>query len=204
MNYNYTFKSIVIGDSGVGKSSLLLQFTDKRFSAVSDLTIGVEFGAKVLNISNKKIKLHVWDTAGQEKFRSITQSYYKDSAICLLVYDITNMSSFESIIRWLTEVRESSNNSVVILVGNKSDLESKRQITKEMGQDLATKYNMLFIETSAKNSQNVDLAFEFATAKTLKLIEMNMIDPSNNSGGIKLGTITNINDSQNNASCCGI
>ncbi|XP_044841116.1 ras-related protein Rab-2B isoform X3 [Mauremys mutica] len=120
MSYAYLFKYIIIGDTGVGKSCLLLQFTDKRFQPVHDLTIGVEFGARMINIDSKQIKLQIWDTAGQESFRSITRSYYRGAAGALLVYDITRRETFNHLTSWLEDARQhSSSNMVIMLIGNK-------------------------------------------------------------------------------------
>ena len=127
MSYAYLFKYIIIGDTGVGKSCLLLQFTDKRFQQVHDLTIGVEFGARMITIDNKQIKLQIWDTAGQESFRSITRSYYRGAAGALLVYDITRRETFNHLTSWLDDARQHSNsNMTIMLIGNKSDLEHRR------------------------------------------------------------------------------
>lgn len=118
--YDYLFKYIIIGDTGVGKSCLLLQFTDKRFRHDHDLTIGVEFGARTVEIEGKQIKLHIWDTAGQESFRSITRSYYRGAAGALLVYDITRRETFNHLTRWLEEVHQhSSPTMTIVLIGNK-------------------------------------------------------------------------------------
>ncbi|XP_057162428.1 ras-related protein Rab-2B isoform X2 [Ursus arctos] len=122
MTYAYLFKYIIIGDTGVGKSCLLLQFTDKRFQPVHDLTIGVEFGARMVNIDGKQIKLQIWDTAGQESFRSITRSYYRGAAGALLVYDITRRETFNHLTSWLEDARQhSSSNMVIMLIGNKRE-----------------------------------------------------------------------------------
>ena len=129
MSYAYLFKYIIIGDTGVGKSCLLLQFTDKRFQPVHDLTIGVEFGARMVQIDNRQIKLQIWDTAGQESFRSITRSYYRGAAGALLVYDITRRETFNHLTRWLEEARQNANQSMVImLIGNKVRQTSERQL----------------------------------------------------------------------------
>merc|ERR1712106_1181588 len=135
MSYAYLFKYIIIGDTGVGKSCLLLQFTDKRFQPVHDLTIGVEFGARMINIEGKQIKLQIWDTAGQEAFRSITRSYYRGAAGALLVYDITRRDTFNHLTTWLEDARQHSNsNMVIMLIGNKSDLEARRDVKREEGE----------------------------------------------------------------------
>mgnify|MGYP002152000877 CR=1 FL=1 len=134
----YTFKYIIIGDSGVGKSCMLLQFTDKRFEALHDLTIGVEFGARVIQLNHQEVKLQIWDTAGQESFRSITRSYYRGACGALLVFDVTQRESFDHVQGWLDDARANCNTPItVMLVGNKCDLESKRVVSKEEAQAFA-------------------------------------------------------------------
>jgi Ras-related protein Rab-2A len=157
MSYAYLFKYIIIGDTGVGKSCLLLQFTDKRFQPVHDLTIGVEFGARMISIDQKNIKLQIWDTAGQESFRSITRSYYRGAAGALLVYDITRRETFNHLTRWLEEARQNANsNMVIMLIGNKSDLDHRRAVSTEEGERFAKENNLVFLETSAKSAHNVE------------------------------------------------
>jgi len=155
--YAYLFKYIIIGDTGVGKSCLLLQFTDKRFQPVHDLTIGVEFGARMVNIDSKQIKLQIWDTAGQESFRSITRSYYRGAAGALLVYDITRRTTFNHLSRWLEEAKQNSNpNMVIMLIGNKSDLDHRREVSYQEGEQFAAQNGLIFLETSAKSAANVE------------------------------------------------
>uniref|UniRef100_A0A9J8BLV5 RAB2A, member RAS oncogene family n=1 Tax=Cyprinus carpio carpio TaxID=630221 RepID=A0A9J8BLV5_CYPCA len=152
-NLKYTEKQ----NKCVGKSCLLLQFTDKRFQPVHDLTIGVEFGARMITIDGKQIKLQIWDTAGQESFRSITRSYYRGAAGALLVYDITRRDTFNHLTTWLEDARQHSNsNMVIMLIGNKSDLESRREVKKEEGEAFAREHGLIFMETSAKTASNVE------------------------------------------------
>jgi len=188
MSYAYLFKYIIIGDTGVGKSCLLLQFTDKRFQPVHDLTIGVEFGARMITIDNRQVKLQIWDTAGQESFRSITRSYYRGAAGALLVYDITRRETFNHLTRWLEEARQNANQSMVImLIGNKSDLDHRRQVSKEEGEKFAKEHNLIFLETSAKTAANVEEAFIHTAQKIYENIQNGIYDVTNESHGIKVG-----------------
>nr|ONK79288.1 uncharacterized protein A4U43_C01F4850 [Asparagus officinalis] len=178
MSYAYLFKYIIIGDTGVGKSCLLLQFTDKRFQPVHDLTIGVEFGARMITIDNKAIKLQIWDTAGQESFRSITRSYYRGAAGALLVYDITRRETFNHLAGWLEDARQHANaNMTIMLIGNKSDLAHRRAI--EEGEQFAREHGLIFMEASAKTAQNVEEAFISTAAKIYKKIQDGVFDVSN-------------------------
>ena len=188
MSYAYLFKYIIIGDTGVGKSCLLLQFTDKRFQPVHDLTIGVEFGARMVTIDNRQIKLQIWDTAGQESFRSITRSYYRGAAGALLVYDITRRETFQHLTRWLEEARQNANQSMVImLVGNKGDLDHRRQVTREEGEKFAKEHGLIFLETSAKTAANVEEAFINTAQKIYETISKGDLDVNLESNGIRVG-----------------
>jgi len=156
----YLFKFIIVGDEGVGKTCLLLQFTDQRYRTHHEVTVGVEFGSRAINVQGKEIKLQCWDTAGQDRFRSIVRSYYRGSAAALLVYDITSRSSFEHVVNWLTEAKEQADtNLVVTLVGNKCDMDHKRQVSYQEGYDFAQRNNLQFVETSAVTGENVDDTF---------------------------------------------
>lgn len=151
---------VVIGDTGVGKSCLLLQFVDRRFSSVHDLTIGVDFGSRIVDLNGEKIKLQIWDTAGQESFRSIARSYYRDAAGALLVFDVTRRETFGHLSRWLEEARQFASPSLVItLVGNKADVSSKRVIERNEAQAFADENGLDYIEASAKSADGVDEAF---------------------------------------------
>jgi len=188
--FSYLFKYIVIGDTGVGKSCLLLQFTDKRFQPVHDLTIGVEFGARMVTVDSKQIKLQIWDTAGQESFRSITRSYYRGAAGALLVYDITRRETFSHLTRWLEEARQNANPSMVImLIGNKSDLDHRRQVSKEEGEKFAKDNGLIFLEASAKTAANVEEAFINTAQKIYDNIQSGVFDVTNDAHGIKVGTV---------------
>lgn len=188
MAYAYLFKYIIIGDTGVGKSCLLLQFTDKRFQPVHDLTIGVEFGARMITIDGKQIKLQIWDTAGQEAFRSITRSYYRGAAGALLVYDITRRETFNHLTTWLEDARQHSNsNMVIMLIGNKSDLDARREVKKEEGEVFAREHGLVFMETSAKLATNVEEAFIDTAKEIYEKIQEGVFDITNEANGIKIG-----------------
>jgi Ras-related protein Rab-2A len=186
--YAYLFKYIIIGDTGVGKSCLLLQFTDKRFQHVHDLTIGVEFGARLVTVDGKQIKLQIWDTAGQESFRSITRSYYRGAAGALLVYDITRKETFDHLASWLEDARQHANpNMTIMLVGNKSDLSHRRAVSVEEGQEFARENGLLFLETSAKTSMNVDESFMETAKQIYDKVKQGTVDATNDSYGVKVG-----------------
>ncbi|CAG9320154.1 unnamed protein product [Blepharisma stoltei] len=188
MSYFYLFKMIIIGDTGVGKSCLLLQFTDQKFRNDHDLTIGVEFGSRTIHLGEKDIKLQVWDTAGSESFRSITRSYYRGAAGALLVYDITRRDSFQHLDFWLRDTRENGfSNMAIVLVGNKTDLDSKRAVSKQEAQKFARENGMSYIETSAKDGNNIDSSFvEIAKAILIK-VQDGSINLNNENCGVRVG-----------------
>ena len=187
INFNYLFKYIIIGDAAVGKSNLLLRYAHGQFKDEYQLTIGVEFGAKNISINDKIYRIQIWDTAGQENFRSITRAYYKNSVCALVVYDITNRDSFNNISNWIEDCKNQSPKTIfMVLVGNKSDLSDKRVISIEEGRELAEKYNMIFFETSAKTGDNVDLIFFKSAEEIAKKIDQGYYDLENDCG-IKQG-----------------
>lgn len=212
--WHYVLKFIITGDASVGKSSLLVRLTDQRFLANPDPTLGVEFGSKLITIpeENKVVKLQCWDTAGTESFRSITRSYYRGAAGCLLVYDVTSRKSFENARSWLADVREHADPHLTcILVGNKVDLcappptdsdappseatqthnrrQSQalktREVTMEEAELWAKEEGLLFVEASAKSGVNVEQAFETATRDILDKIRRGVFD-DDRSPGVKL------------------
>ncbi|KAK4749131.1 hypothetical protein SAY87_026580 [Trapa incisa] len=157
---DYLFKAVLIGDSAVGKSNLLSRFARDEFHLDSKPTIGVEFAYRNVKVGDKLIKAQIWDTAGQERFRAITSSYYRGALGALLVYDITRSPTFNSVKKWLTELRDFGNpDMVVVLVGNKSDLGHSREVDLEQGKSLAEAENLCFMETSALQNLNVEEAF---------------------------------------------
>ena len=160
-NYEQLYKIIIIGDSGVGKSNILGRYLHNEFHEDTKSTVGVEFGSKKMVIENTSIKLQIWDTAGEERYRSITSAYYKGSKGCFIVYDITNPQSFEDIQKWYEEIKRSGDKGVsIILVGNKCDLENERKISTEAGKNKAKEMNCPFYETSALNNIMIEEVFK--------------------------------------------
>jgi len=162
-NYDYIQKFCIVGNASVGKSSILVQLTDKRFlGSSSEPTIGVEFGSRLIDLEDgRKIKLQIWDTAGQESFRAVTRSYYRGAEGCLLVFDVLNRRSFADLTIWLEDLRQWAEEEVVIiLVGNKVDTEEGREVTTEEASAWAAEHSMDYVETSAKTGQGIEAAFE--------------------------------------------
>ncbi|KAL6529690.1 Ras-related protein Rab-11B [Orobanche gracilis] len=159
-DYDYLFKLVLIGDSGVGKSNLLSRFARNEFSLESKSTIGVEFATRSIRVNDKIVKAQIWDTAGQERYRAITSAYYRGAVGALLVYDVTRHVTFENVERWLKELRDHTDQNIVImLVGNKADLRHLRAVSAEDGQAFAKNEKICFLETSALESLNVENAF---------------------------------------------
>ncbi|CAN4110747.1 unnamed protein product [Withania somnifera] len=154
--YDYLFKVVLIGDSGVGKSNLLSRFTRNEFLLESKSTIGVEFATRTLQVEGRTIKAQIWDTAGQERYRAITSAYYRGALGALLVYDVTKPTTFENVSRWLKELRDHADSNIVImLIGNKTDLRHLRAVATEDAQSFAEKEGLSFIETSALEATNI-------------------------------------------------
>ena len=200
--YDHMFRFIIVGDMAVGKSCLLLQFTDHKFRHQHELTIGVEFGGKTIEVKNKNVKIQIWDTAGQEAFQAITRTYYKGAIGAFLVYDITRKDTFEHITKWLNEVKANGSKDIFcILIGNKKDLEEQRQVKYEEGKKLAEENNLLFLETSAKTAENVQEAFSISAEKILEQIQKTGIDPTAPSKNVKI-TIDEQEEEEPKKKCC--
>ncbi|KAJ2454329.1 ras GTPase [Coemansia sp. RSA 2336] len=166
--YDYLFKLLLIGDSGVGKSCLLLRFADDTYTESYISTIGVDFKIRTIELDGKVVKLQIWDTAGQERFRTITSSYYRGAHGIIVVYDVTDGETYSNVKQWLQEIdRYASEGVNKLLVGNKSDLEDKRAVDFTEAQEFAKGLNISFLETSAKDSTNVENAF-LTMAKQIK------------------------------------
>ena len=162
------FKILTLGENGVGKTSILIRFIENKFFKDYRATIGIDFKTKILNINNKEIKLKIWDSAGQERFRNLTTQYYKKVDGIVFVYDVTEKNSYETIRDWIEQIISNKNQEIgLVLFGNKCDLE-KRVITKEMGDKLAEQFKINYFETSALNGQGIKEAFESLTINIMK------------------------------------
>lgn len=168
-DYDYLFKLVLIGDSGVGKSCLLLRFADDAFTESYISTIGVDFRFRTVKIDKKTVKLQIWDTAGQERFRTITSAYYRGADGIIMVYDVTAQDSFDHVNDWLKEVnRYASEGTCKLLVGNKSDRSTEKVVTAEQAKDFADDIGIPFLETSAKSAANVEEAFLTMASELIK------------------------------------
>ena len=168
--YDYLFKIILIGDWGVGKSNIILRITQDAYDPDSRTTIGVEFSQKVLEIFHKKVLVQIWDTAGQDRYKAITSAYYRAAAGAVLVYDISKRSSFENLNIWIKEIQDNTApETVVMLLGNKTDLQSTRAVSTDEGKEFARQYGFLFMEVSALSGSNVAESFSMIVSKVFKI-----------------------------------
>jgi Ras-related protein Rab-8A len=202
--YDYLIKLLLIGDSGVGKSCLLLRFSDDSFTPSFITTIGIDFKIRTIELDGKRIKLQIWDTAGQERFRTITTAYYRGAMGILLVYDVTDERSFKNIRNWFSNIEQHASEGVnKILIGNKCDWVEKKAITKEQGQALADEFGIKFLETSAKANINVEEAF-FTLARDIKkrLIDTHAQEQQNSQNNKRLELDNKNTKSSSGSSCC--
>ncbi|KAH9608687.1 hypothetical protein KSS87_009152 [Heliosperma pusillum] len=184
-DYDYLFKLVLIGDSGVGKSNLLSRFTKNEFNLESKSTIGVEFATRSLNIDSKVIKAQIWDTAGQERYRAITSAYYRGAVGALLVYDVTRKVTFENTARWLRELRDHTDpNIVVMLIGNKSDLRHLVAVSTEEGKAFAEQEGLFYMETSALEATNVDHAFSEVLTQIHRIVSKKAVEAGDGSASV--------------------
>lgn len=195
---NDTFKFIVIGSSGVGKTAILTRLVDHVFTGESQSTIGVEFIATSIKVDNVTVRLQIWDTAGQERFRAIAKAYFRSAIGVILVYDITDRKSFDDLSGWLNDVHSQCDpNAVVTLVGNKSDLEEKRKVSESEARAFAEMHQLQYMETSALAGDNVELAFQTAASNVLRTIAI-VKDMIRSAPGAKLGD----NNENGKSDCC--
>ncbi|KAJ2537296.1 Rab GTPase ypt31 [Coemansia sp. RSA 1933] len=177
--YDYLFKIVLIGDSGVGKSNLLSRFTRNEFNLESKSTIGVEFATRSIQVDAKTIKAQIWDTAGQERYRAITSAYYRGAVGALLVYDIAKHPTYENVTRWLKELRDHADSNIVImLVGNKSDLRHLRAVPTDEAKQFAAENGLFFIETSALDASNVEQSFQQILTEIYRIVSNKAIESS--------------------------
>ena len=168
-NYELMVKVVIVGDSGVGKTNIMSKYLKNEFHEDSKATVGVEFGSKQFNIQGHQAKAQIWDTAGQERYKAITSSYYKGDKGAFIVYDITRKNTFDSISRWVSDITATADKKItLILIGNKSDLEDQRQVTKEQGEEKAKEFGLAFLETSASSGDNLEKAFSLMINEVYK------------------------------------
>jgi len=208
-NYDYLFKVVLIGDSGVGKSNLLSRFTRNEFNLESKSTIGVEFATRSINVDSKTVKAQIWDTAGQERYRAITSAYYRGAVGALLVYDIAKHQTYDNVTRWLKELRDHADQNIVImLVGNKSDLKHLRAVPTEEAKAFATENGLSFIETSALDASNVESAFQNILTDIYRIVSSKSLESSGDvikpSGGETILVAPTADDggSKQGGKCC--
>lgn len=209
-DYEYLYKIVLIGESGVGKSNLLLRFARDEFNLESRLTIGVEFATRTLEIDGKRVKAQIWDTAGQERYRAITSAYYRGAVGALIVYDISKTELYELVSRWLKELRDHADANIVVeLVGNKSDLDHLRAVPTEEARNFAAENNLLFTEASALSADNVVLSFHQLLRNIFEMMSKHQLDTSEAGGKpatggptISLTPAPAQKRSKNNSNCC--
>lgn len=198
-SYDSIMKILLVGDSGVGKSCLLVRFVEDKFSPSFITTIGIDFKIKTVDINGKKIKLQLWDTAGQERFRTITTAYYRGAMGIILVYDVTDERTFSNVKQWLSTVNQHANDEAqLLLVGNKSDMDT-RAVTYEQGEALSKELGLPFVEASAKNDDNVNEIF-FTLAKLIqeKIDNDKLVGNTNKDGSVNI----NSNGGGSKSNCC--
>ena len=206
--YQYIFKLILIGNSGVGKSSILQRYMNKTFEESYKCTIGVDFLMKSLEVKGKTVKLQLWDTAGQEKYKSMVSSYYRGANVALVVFDITSRSSFESLPLWIENYyKNGPEQKNIILIGNKKDMADQRQVTQEEAEEFSETNNMIYFETSAKEGDNVDYVFNFAAEKLLEFYgsqnnELNLKRQMNKTTELQRDNFKEIRIEEHKKRCC--
>ncbi|XP_062317562.1 ras-related protein Rab-8B-like isoform X1 [Osmerus eperlanus] len=187
--YDYLFKLLLIGDSGVGKTCLLFRFSEDAFNTTFISTIGIDFKIRTIELNGKRVKLQIWDTAGQERFRTITTAYYRGAMGIMLVYDISNEKSFENIKNWIRNIEEHASSDVeMMILGNKCDMTERRQVSKDRGEKVAIDFGVKFLETSAKSSLNVKEAFYTLGRDIMHNLNTKITDsnPPGGSGPVKI------------------
>ena len=204
--YEMMLKVVIIGDSSVGKTNIMTKYLKNEFHEDSKATVGVEFGTKVFSIENHTIKAQIWDTAGQERYKSITNAYYKGAKGAFVVYDITRKETFNSIDKWITDLRASADKKInIILIGNKSDMENYREVTKEQGLEKSKAFGVAFMETSAYNGENVEKAFDIMLQQVFNIYRSEIKKEDELAGSIEGGQDINLGnpkEEQSKKGCC--
>ncbi|EPS93053.1 hypothetical protein FOMPIDRAFT_1026640 [Fomitopsis schrenkii] len=206
-NFDYLFKVVLIGDSGVGKSNLLSRFTRNEFNLETKSTIGVEFATRSITVDGKTLKAQIWDTAGQERYRAITAAYYRGAVGALLVYDISKHQTYVNVTRWLKELRDHADSNIVImLVGNKSDLKHLRAVPTDEAKAFATENNLSFMETSALDASNVESAFQTILTDIYRIVSSKSLeqsaDPIKPSAGDSITVAPSVDANANQSNKC--
>ncbi|XP_068661427.1 ras-related protein RABA6b-like [Aristolochia californica] len=205
---DYLYKAVMIGDSAVGKSNLLSRFSRDEFRLDSKPTIGVEFACRNVRIGDKLVKAQIWDTAGQERFRAITSSYYRGALGALVVYDVTRRITFENLQKWIQELRELADPTLVIaLVGNKTDLVHMREVGEEEGKNLAKREGLCFMETSALDNRNVEEAFLQMITRIREILKRKILDSKAVQAvpprtGVTMLTVDEVSATKRVTTCC--
>jgi small GTP-binding protein len=194
-----TLKILTVGESGVGKTCLLMRYTDNKFIKNHLTTIGIDYKAKIINMNNKQVRLKIWDTAGQERFRNITQQYYKNADGILLIYDVSDRNSFEKVRDWMKQIQSSVGNEkiAIVLVGNKCDVDN-RAVSNQEGVSLSEEFGLKYFETSALLSTNVEDTFNYLAMEIFRIKNIGDVVDVNNQ---TVDLIKN-NESKNEKKCC--
>ena len=201
--YEMMAKVILIGDSSVGKTNIMSKYLKNQFNENSKATVGVEFGSKLFKLNGHNIKAQIWDKAGQEKYKAITGAYYKGSKGAFVVYDITRKETFESVDKWINDLKSSGDPKlIIIIIGNKCDLEEKREILKEQGEEKAKSFGCAFLETSALSGDNIDKGFEMMISEIFKKYG-NDSNEDDELGSVEKGEDIKLDKKENQKkSCC--
>ena len=205
--YDVLFKLVIIGDSGVGKTNILSRYLNDEFSLTSKATVGVEFGSTMVKKNGKLIKLQIWDTAGQERYKSITTSYYKGAKGAFVVYDITNKKTFKNIDKWILELKANGSEDIlIILIGNKLDLEKNREVNAEEVKKKAEELNAAYFETSALNGSNIEHAFDVIVEEMFNRFGKEEIEKKEgkekNNKAVNIDVNDKNNNDKNKGGCC--
>ena len=206
--YEMMVKVILIGDSAVGKTNIMSQYLKGEFRENSKATVGVEFGSKLFTVDGHNIKAQIWDTAGQEKYKAITGAYYKGSKGAFIVYDITRKDTFDSVDRWVHDLKLAADPKInIMLIGNKTDLEDKREVLTEQGEEKARSFGCAFLETSALNGNNINKGFEMMVTAIFKKFgnENNLDDDDDDIVRVDKGEDINLgkdNKQEGKKGCC--